>query len=210
MSGLSARLSGRIGDLDLEVAFTAPVRTVTALVGPSGSGKSTILRALAGLERLKGEVTVDGGVWQDARRRRPAHERAVGYVFQFGGLLPHLSVRGNLDYARKRAGADGNDVAHAISLLRLAPLLDRSPDRLSGGERARVALARALLVRPKLILLDEPLSGLDVEARDALLPELAETLRGLAAPVIYVSHDPSEVARLAQHVIRLRAGKIVV
>ena len=208
-AGLSARLNGRRGALDLDVAFAAAPGSITALSGPSGAGKTTILRALAGLERLEGEVSVGGEVWQDRRRFLRPHDRGVGYVFQQGALFPHLSVQGNLDYARKRSGADAGEAAALIDSLRLGPLLRRSPERLSGGERARVALARALLTRPSLVLLDEPLSGLDAATRDALLPPLKATLRGLAAPVLLVSHDAAEVAALADRSLDLRQGRLI-
>ena len=182
---------------------------VTALGGPSGAGKTTILRALAGLERLEGEVIVGGETWQDRRHFLPPHRRAVGYVFQQGALFPHLTVQGNLDYARKRSGAGEGEAITLVDSLRLQPLLRRSPERLSGGERARVALARALLTRPALVLLDEPLSGLDAAARDALLPPLKATLQGLSVPVLLVSHDSAEVAALAGESLRLSHGRIV-
>lgn len=210
MSGLSASMAGRVGALDLDVAFTAAAGTVTALVGPSGAGKSTVLRALAGLERLAGEVRLGEAAWQDAAGRwTPPHRRAVGYVFQHAALLPHLSVRANLEYGRRRAGADLQALDRAVALLRLAPLLDRAPDRLSGGERRRAALARALVVRPRLLLLDEPLSGLDAEARAALLPGLRSVLEALAVPVVYVTHDATEVSGLAGATLRMRGGRLV-
>ena len=206
--GLQARLSGRLGAFVLDVALEAG-EGITALVGPSGSGKSTVLRGLAGLERLSGKVRVGDEVWQDERRFAPPHRRAVGYVFQHAALLPHLSVRANLDYGRRRAGVGPAETDRVAALLSLEPLLERSPARLSGGERQRVALGRALLAAPRLLLLDEPLSGLDAEAKAALLPELRRALQTAAVPVIYVSHDPGELAQLADRVLSLRAGRIV-
>lgn len=206
--GLRARLKGRRGVLDLDAAFQCAPGVVTALSGSSGAGKTTILRALAGLERLDGEVSVDGEVWQDRRRFLAPHRRGVGYVFQQGALFPHLTVQGNLDYARRRSGIEVALADSLIDGLRLTPLLRRSPDTLSGGERARVALARALLTRPALILLDEPFAGLDAEARAALFPLLRGILSQETAPVVLVSHDPIEIAALAGAVLRLRAGRI--
>lgn len=205
---LAAALSGRLGSFTLDVAFRASAGQVTALVGASGSGKSTILRALSGLERLKGEVRVGPAVWQSPTRFLAPHQRGVGYVFQHAALLPHLSVAENLGYARRRSGTSRAEFDSAVRLLGLEPLLDRAPERLSGGERQRVALCRALLTRPALLLLDEPLSGLDADAKSDLLPELGRVLAGLAIPIVYVSHDLSEVARLADQTLRLAAGRL--
>ncbi len=202
------RLQGRRGALSLDVAFDAPPG-VTALTGPSGSGKSTLLRAVAGLERLAGMVSVSGEVWQDGGRHLPPHRRPVGYVAQHAALLPHLSVRRNLDYGRRRAGSGTEDFEQLVELLALAPLLERATLRLSGGERQRVAIARALLTRPRLLLLDEPLSGLDGPAKIELLPRLQSMFGQLAIPVIYVSHDLEEVRQIASATLRLDAGRIV-
>ncbi len=201
-------LQGRVGALSLDVAFDLP-SGVTALTGPSGSGKSTLLRALAGLERLSGSIRIGEEVWQDCKRFQPTHRRPVGYVFQHAALLTHLSVRGNLDYGRRRAGTHAGDLDRVVALLALAPLLDRSTARLSGGERQRVALARALLTQPRLLLLDEPLSGLDAPAKAALLPQLFDVLSGLAIPAIYVTHDAQEVARGVDARLMLEAGRLV-
>ena len=206
MSGLYARLRGRRGAWTLDAELHAPAGEVTALVGPSGAGKSTLLRALAGLERMAGEVRLGEDAWQDAARFAPPHRRAVGFVFQHGALLPHLSVRANLEYGRRRARAPAAELDAAVALLGLEPLLERSPARLSGGERQRVALGRALATAPALLLLDEPLTGLDAAAKAELLPQLRAVLARLAAPVVYVSHDPAEVTRVADRVLHLRAG----
>ncbi len=205
---LEVRLSGRLSALTLEVEFAAPAGAVTALTGPSAGGKTTVLRALAGLERLGGEVRVGGETWQDGRIFMPPHRRAVGLVFQNAALLPHLSVRRNLEYGARRAGAGVAAVDEAVALLGLAPLLRRMPDRLSGGERQRVALGRALATRPRLLMLDEPLSGLDPAAKAELLPELKRVFAALSPPVLYVSHDPAEVAAVADRVLRLGAGRL--
>ncbi|WP_174301844.1 ATP-binding cassette domain-containing protein [Caulobacter sp. S45] len=201
------RLQGRVGALAIDVAFGLPVG-VTALTGPSGSGKSTLLRAMAGLERLDGAVRLAGEVWQDEAHFLPPHRRPVGYVFQHAALLPHLSVRRNLDYGRRRAGMEAHELDHVVALLALEPLLQRATSRLSGGERQRVAIARALLTRPHLLLLDEPLSGLDVEAKAELLPQLRGLFSQLAIPVVYVSHDREEVGRLTDTTLVLEAGRL--
>ena len=205
--GLQARLTGSIGGFDLDVALAAPPGSVTALLGPSGSGKTSVLRCLAGLKRVPGEIDVDGIAWQDARTFLPTHRRRVAYVFQGGNLLPHLSVSANLDYAARRANgsADRDALARTMGI---AGLLHRAPGALSGGEQQRVALARALLMQPRLLLLDEPLSALDADAKAGLLDHLAAIVPGLAIPVVYVSHDAREVARLARRVVRLDAGRV--
>ncbi|MGZ3298905.1 MAG: ATP-binding cassette domain-containing protein, partial [Asticcacaulis sp.] len=141
----------------LDAAFTVPAQGVTAVWGPSGAGKTTLLRAIAGLERLEGHVRVAGATWQDDKVFRPVHQRRIGFVFQEPSLLPHLSVRGNLDYAAKRA-ARATDIDAVVAQLQLSALLSRSPHGLSGGEQQRVALGRALLAAPDLLLMDEPLS----------------------------------------------------
>lgn len=209
--GLSAHLHGRLGAFELDASFHLAPTGITALVGPSGSGKTTLLRCIAGLTRLSGKLSVDGQVWQDERVFTPAHRRPVGFVFQDAGLLAHLSVKGNLDYAIKRASKTDAPIARSeiVDLLGLGSLLGRSTANLSGGERQRVALGRALLSRPQILLMDEPLSSLDVEAKAEILPYLEALHSTLAIPVVYVSHDPAEVARLADHVLTLRQGRIV-
>lgn len=206
MSGHIA-LNGPVSrDFALDVAFDLPERGVTCLTGPSGSGKTTILRAVAGLERLPGEVRFGGETWQDESRFLPPHQRPVGYVFQGGSLLPHLSVRRNLAYAGKRAPEGPFKAARVIALTGIEPLLDRSPSRLSGGETQRASLARALLCQPRLLLMDEPLSALDSEARDELLAHFERVFADFALPAIYVTHDRAEAERLGARILRLRDG----
>lgn len=178
---------------------------VLALVGASGGGKTSLLHAIAGLVRPgKGRIAIDGRVLFDAAARidLPVHRRGVGYVFQDGRLFPHLDVRANLLY-----GADGHREAFdaTVAMLGLAPLLARRPATLSGGEVQRVALGRALLARPRLLLLDEPLAMLDPGRRDELLPYLERVRDASAVPIIYVSHQHDEVRRLADAVHRLDA-----
>jgi molybdate transport system ATP-binding protein len=203
------RLQGRFGGFCLDAEAQVPAAGVTALVGPSGSGKTTLLRCLAGLARADGEVVVCGGVWQGARRFLPVHRRGVGYVFQEAGLLPHLSVRGNLAYAARRAGAGKTPgLAETAEMLGLSALLDRPPQALSGGERQRVAIARALLGKPVLLLMDEPLSSLDAAGKADVLPYLEAMHRSLSLPIFYVSHDAVEVAQMADRVLRMEAGRL--
>ncbi len=209
LGGLVARFVGQIGDFRLDADFAMPGRGVTALVGPSGSGKTTLLRCIAGLERLPGRLVVAGEIWRDEQLFLPPHRRAVGYVFQEASLLPHLSVRGNLEFGLKRVkGAAASRFDEVVESLGLAALLPRSPGRLSGGERQRVAIGRALLAQPRLLLMDEPLAGLDGEAKAEILPYLQRLHDSLAIPALYVSHDPVEVAQIADRVLVMRAGRV--
>jgi molybdate transport system ATP-binding protein len=210
---LDVRLAGALGAFELDVAFTAPGRGVTALFGRSGSGKTSVLRAIAGLQRLEGRVVLGADVWQDGARFLPPHKRPVGYVFQEANLFPHLSVAGNLAFGQRRAlrGGTREEVKEddIVELLGLAQLLDRSPAKLSGGERQRVAVGRALLARPRLLLMDEPLSGLDQISKEEILPYFEALHENLAIPALYVSHDFAEVTRLADHLVVLDAGRVV-
>ena len=191
----------------LDAAFAVPASGVTAVWGPSGAGKTTLLRAIAGLVRLTGHVRIGDETWQDGRQFRPVHKRRVALVFQEASLLPHLGVRGNLNYAAKRAGQK-IDFDAVVAQLQLAPLLGRGVDRLSGGERQRVAIGRALLSAPKLLLMDEPLSSLDGEAKAQIVPMIADLAKTSGLPILYVSHDAYEIERLADRVLRIRDGKV--
>ena len=198
----------------MQATLELPGRGVTALFGHSGSGKTTLLRAIAGLDRhAHGYLKVCGEVWQDDDSGIfvPTHRRALGYVFQEASLFPHLSVRGNLDFARERARApDGAQVmARALALLGIAHLVERPTTALSGGERQRVAIARALLTKPRLLLMDEPLASLDHQRKEEVLPYLERIHAELDIPMLYVSHAMEEVARLADHVVLLDGGKVL-
>jgi len=196
----------------LDVDLALPATGITALFGPSGSGKTTLLRAIAGLERVPdGQLVVAGATWQDAATWLPTHRRPIGYVFQEASLFPHLSVRGNLDYGWKRAGhrPASADFSGIVDLLGIGHLLERVPDGLSGGERQRVAIARALLTQPRLLLMDEPLAALDPARKQEILPYLEQLHETLKIPILYVSHAPDEVARLADHLFVLDAGKVL-
>jgi molybdate transport system ATP-binding protein len=214
MDGIRARLRIARGDFQLDVDVHLPQHGISALFGPSGSGKTTCLRAIAGLERAPGGyVALGDEVWQDdgAGIFVPVHRRALGYVFQEASLFPHLSVRGNLDFGRKRVPVSERrfDLAPVAELLGITGLLDRRPDGLSGGERQRVAIARALLAAPRLLLMDEPLAALDLRRKQEILPYLERMHDELAIPIIYVSHAPDEVARLADYLVLLDDGKSV-
>lgn len=187
---------------------------VTALFGRSGSGKTTLVNIVAGLIRPdRGSVLVDGQVLVDTERRLfvPRHRRRIGYVFQDSRLFPHLSVRQNLLYGRwfsHGAGGASADFDSVVELLGIARLLDRRPESLSGGEKQRVAIGRALLAHPRLLLMDEPLASLDEARRGEILPYI-ERLRDTAGvPILYVSHSVAEVARLATTVVLLAEGKV--
>ncbi|MET7243632.1 molybdenum ABC transporter ATP-binding protein [Methylobacterium sp. EM32] len=200
------------GAFALDAAFTAEGR-VTALFGRSGSGKSTLVDVIAGLVRPdSGRVVVDGVTLLDTERgvRVPVHRRRIGYVFQEARLLPHLSVRQNLLFgrwfARHRSG--GPSLEAVADLLGIAPLLDRRPAGLSGGERQRVAIGRALLARPRLLLMDEPLSALDEARKAEILPYVARLRDEARVPIVYVSHAIAEVARLADTVVVLDRGRV--
>jgi len=211
MKGIQARFMLDWPGFTLDVDLDLPARGVTALFGQSGSGKTTLLRCIAGLERAKlGRLVVNGDVWQDDSQWLPTHQRSLGYVFQEASLFAHLTVMGNLRYGLQRSfDAQGVSLDHAIELLGIGHLLERKPDRLSGGERQRVSMARALALSPRLLLMDEPLAALDVKRKLEILPYLERLHRELDIPVLYVSHSPDEVARLADHLVVMEAGRAV-
>jgi molybdate transport system ATP-binding protein len=211
---IEASFDFSLGEFCLSVDLRLPGRGVTALFGPSGSGKTTLLRCFAGLQHApNGRLQVAGEVWQDARRGifLPTHRRPLGYVFQDARLFAHLDVQRNLEFGLRRVAAAHRHVAwnQAIELLGIGHLLKRSPAGLSGGERQRIGIARALLTSPRLLLLDEPLAALDHARRREVLPYLERLHSELAIPVIYVSHASEEVARLADHLVVLEAGRVV-
>lgn len=195
----------------LQVDLSLPGRGVTVFFGASGSGKTTLLRLIAGLEQWpSASVTLLGEVWQAPDRFLPVHRRSLGFVFQEASLFAHLSARQNLQFAQQRAhpGPSLCEWDQVIDLLGLAALLDQRPDQLSGGERQRVAIARALLVNPKVLLMDEPLASLDEGRKQEILPYLEQLKRTVDRPILYVSHSPTEVARLADHLVVLEKGQV--
>lgn len=213
MAGIRIDLTREFGDFGLKVDLLLPGRGVNILFGASGCGKTTLLRGIAGLDpKVRGQVSVNGEIWSDTQslQRVPTHRRSIGFVFQEAALFPHLKVRENLDYGMKRAGAgrEGPPEDQVIHLLELGPLLNRYPAKLSGGEMQRVAIARALLSRPKLLLMDEPLASLDLTIKGEFLHYLERLHQELDIPVIYVTHAPDEVLRLADYVAILDQGRL--
>lgn len=208
---LEVRLSHRFAGFALDLAFEAGAG-VTALFGRSGSGKTTVVNAVAGLLRPDaGRIVADGTVLLDTTRGTdlPPHRRRVGYVFQDARLFPHLTVRQNLLYGRWFAGLHGaGEMDRVVDLLGIGPLLARRPGALSGGERQRVALGRAILSRPRLLLMDEPLAALDDARKAEILPYVERLRDDLRLPILYVSHSMAEVARLATTLVLMDAGRV--
>jgi molybdate transport system ATP-binding protein len=209
---LSVNIKRRLGDFALDVSFDAP-DGVTVLFGRSGSGKTSVVNAVAGLLRpdegriaLHDRVLFDAGSGVDV----PVHKRRLGYVFQEARLFPHMSVRDNLLYGRKASGLKGQgDLNRVAQMLGIEGLLDRRPARLSGGEAQRVAIGRALLSEPEILLMDEPLAALDAPRKAEILPYLERLRAESGCPIIYVSHNLAEVARLATHLVVLEDGKVL-
>jgi molybdate transport system ATP-binding protein len=196
---------------DLRAQFEAPAG-ITALFGPSGSGKTTIVNAVAGLlTPQSGRIDLDQNPVLDTRAglNLPAHKRRLGYVFQDDRLFPHLSVRRNLTYSQRFAPpSPGPSLAEVTALLGLADLQERRPATLSGGEKQRVAIGRALLSRPRMLLMDEPLAALDAPRKDEILPYLERLRDETGIPILYVSHSVAEIARLATWIVALERGQI--
>ncbi|HZD90434.1 MAG TPA: molybdenum ABC transporter ATP-binding protein [Pseudolabrys sp.] len=209
---LTVDIEKALGEFSLQAAFTAE-SGCTVLFGPSGAGKTSIITMIAGLARPdRGRIVLDGETLFDADKRIavPASRRHLGLVFQEGRLFPHLSVKHNLDYGRWMNGHafDAAAFDHVVSMLDIGHLLARRPGRLSGGERQRVAIGRALLMQPRLLLLDEPLASLDTARKAEILPYLERLRDEARVPMIYVSHSPDEVKRIASRVVMLEAGRV--
>ncbi len=196
-------------DVDLELAG----RSVTAIFGPSGCGKTTLLRCVAGLVRARGgRLRVHGQMWQDdaAGVWVPTHQRSLGVVFQEPSLFSHLSVQKNLEFGMQRSqSASVRELDAIVAMLDLGPLLARRPAQLSGGERQRVAIGRALLVRPSLLLMDEPLASLDRPRKMEILPYIERVRDEIGTPILYVSHALDEVTRIADQLVLLHAGRVL-
>lgn len=208
---LCVNVEKRLSEFSLAVQFAAE-GGVTALLGPSGAGKTTLVNMIAGLVKPdRGRIALDEIVLFDSTARIdvPAHRRRIGYVFQEGRLFPHMTVARNLDYGRRMSGiaADPAEADRIIDMLDIRPLLQRRPGKLSGGERQRVAVGRALLMRPRLLLLDEPLASLDARRKAEILPYLERLRDEAKVPMVYVSHDAAEVTRIASSVVALEDGR---
>jgi molybdate transport system ATP-binding protein len=208
---LAVDVEKKLGDFSVAATFEA-ADGVTALFGPSGSGKTSIVSMVAGLVTPdRGRIMCNGTVLFDSARRVcvSPHRRGIGYVFQDGRLFPHMTVAQNLDYGRRmyRIPADADERERVVTLLDIARLLDRRPGKLSGGERQRVAIGRALLMRPQLLLLDEPLASLDAARKREIFPYLLR-LRDETVPMIYVSHNAAELRRIATTIVRIDDGRV--
>ena len=197
-------LLGSSGKMNLDVNFSIRKHSFVALTGQSGSGKTTLLRILAGLEKAEGRIEVNGILWQDGKMFLAPQKRGIGFVFQDYALFDNMSIEQNLLYVNQ----DKNLAAHLLGLTELTDLKDRLPGRLSGGQKQRVSLCRALMNRPKLLLMDEPLSALDPLMRTKLQQDILQLHKEFGTTTIMVSHDPSEIYRLANHVILLDQGRI--
>jgi molybdate transport system ATP-binding protein len=209
MQALEITCGIRFDDFTLDLSHKFSLEGITALFGPSGCGKTTLLRVIAGFERgAMARVAYAGETWQDEDAFVPPHERGVGFVFQDTRLFPHLTVRGNLAYAEKRSRDKGNRIGFddVISALDLGRLIERRPGSLSGGERQRVAIGRALLTRPRLLLMDEPLAALDFRRKAGIFPYVERLPASFGVPVIYVTHAIEEVTRLADQMVVLADG----
>ena len=209
---LSLDVEKRLGDFFISVRFES-AGGVTALFGASGAGKTTLVNMIAGLITPdRGQITLDGAALFESSGgiNVPVHRRGIGYVFQEGRLFPHLTVAANLDYGRRMRALprDPVETGRIVHLLDIGHLVDRRPGKLSGGERQRVAVGRALLMRPRLLLLDEPLASLDETRKREILPYFEKLRDEARVPMVYVSHNADELARLATSVVWLDGGRV--
>jgi len=210
-SALNIQLTLTRPDFTLDVGLQLPASGVSVLFGHSGSGKTTLLRCIAGLEKATGNVSFGDQQWQTPQQFIQPYKRPLAYVFQESSLFDHLTADGNLQFAIKRAEQPpaAFEKDEVINLLGIEHTLKKYPQQLSGGERQRVAIARALLNKPRLLLMDEPLASLDEQRKQEILPYLEQLKTHLKLPIIYVTHSPAEVARLADYLVALKGGRIV-
>jgi molybdate transport system ATP-binding protein len=202
---INKNLSGSLGEMSLEIDLEIKKHDFIALSGKSGSGKTTLLRVLSGLESAKGKIIIDDEIWLDSTKSLPPQNREIGFVFQDYALFPNMSVEQNLLYVKK----DKELLKHLLEITELSALAKQMPNRLSGGQKQRVALCRAFMRRPKLLLMDEPLSALDPSMRLKLQHDILALHNEFKTTTIMVSHDPSEIYKLANRVIVLENGKII-
>ncbi|MDD3324414.1 MAG: ATP-binding cassette domain-containing protein [Sulfurospirillaceae bacterium] len=202
---IDKKLLGSMGEMPLHVGISIENKSFVALSGQSGSGKTTLLRILAGLERAKGKIVVDDEIWLDEKTFLPPQKRGIGFVFQDYALFPNMSVLENLLFVKK----DLTLAKHLLEMTELESLQERKPMTLSGGQKQRVSLCRAMMNRPKLLLMDEPLSALDPLMRNKLQHEILMLHKEFGTTTVMVSHDPSEIYRLSNRVIVLAQGKVV-
>lgn len=201
----------------LDVSLKIPASGVTAIFGSSGCGKTSLLRCMAGLEKVTdGEFILHESIWQTASHFTPVHERQQGVVFQDARLFEHLNVQGNLDFVTKRLPSESKNNSGSffsqeqiVELLGIEHLLFQMPSELSGGEKQRVAIARALLRQPKILFMDEPLAALDYKRKQEILPYLEKLSHTCRIPIIYITHSLDEVARLADYLVLMEAGKVI-
>lgn len=210
---LFAQLRKTLGDLKIDLTFQSDQARVIALFGPSGAGKTSVISMIAGLIRPdSGKIKLNGSTFFDSQvgTNMPPEQRRIGYVFQDGKLFPHLTVKSNLEYGMKLVPKIHRQVNfdEVVDLLGIRSLLFRRPARLSGGEKQRVAIGRALLTSPKLLLMDEPLASLDADRKQEVLPFVRSLKEVYNIPIIYVSHLPEEVASIADRILVLRAGRL--
>jgi molybdate transport system ATP-binding protein len=209
---LRVDIEKQLGEFSLHASFSSEGRVI-GLFGASGAGKSSLVNMIAGLLRPdRGTIVIDGETVDDtaAGIHVPTYRRRIGYVFQDARLFPHLNVAQNLDYGRRMNGLASDPAQHKriVELLDIGALLDRRPGKLSGGERQRVALGRALLSKPRLLLLDEPLGALDEARKLEILPYLVRLRDEANVPMVYVSHDAAELRQLATQIVMLRQGQV--
>ncbi|CAA0080822.1 Sulfate/thiosulfate import ATP-binding protein CysA [BD1-7 clade bacterium] len=211
---LQVAITRSLPGFQLDMQLDLPAEGVTAIYGPSGSGKTSLLRAIAGLDPVAGEINYRGKTWLDSHRSRPisvpCHQRHIGYVFQESSLLSHLDVAGNIAFARRRCPRrlPADEEVRILTLLGIEPLLTKPVAVLSGGERQRVAIARALISNPSLLLMDEPLAALDDTRRRDILALLKQVKAHTRVPMLYVSHNNAEVAYLADQLVLVDNGQV--
>lgn len=211
MSGLKIQFEKQLGDIKLNADLVLPSRGICAVFGRSGAGKTSFINIISGLVKPElGEIEINGRILFSQRKKinLPVEKRNVGYVFQDARLFPHYTVHGNLNYGVKKKDAD--HFAAIVKLLALAPLLTRYPHDLSGGEKQRVAIGRALLSKPDILLMDEPLASLDIPRKREVMPFLEELAHSVHIPILYVTHSMNEILRLANHLVVLEQGAVLI